>query len=139
MFDLRPPALDRAGLGAAVRELLERMQAETEIDFVLDDHLASDPSDAVRVEVYRITQEAIANVRKHSRASTVEISVAIEDSTVHGAVSDDGVGFDPAARRDGSGLVNMTDRLGAMGGRLSITSEPGRGTSVTGIVPLHRL
>jgi signal transduction histidine kinase len=51
-------------------------------------------------------------------------------------VRDDGVGFGGAARESGAGLTNMSDRLGAVGGRLTIESEPGRGTRIRGAIPL---
>jgi signal transduction histidine kinase len=66
--------------------------------------------------------------------------VAIQLRVRHGAlefrVSDDGVGFDPAARRDGNGLTNLRDRLAALGGHAEIVSAPGRGTTVRGQIPL---
>src|SRR6202521_4640817 len=68
MFDLGPPALDRRGLGPALRELLDRMRPDIEIDYTLDDRLATEPSSALRIELYRITQEALTNRRKHARS-----------------------------------------------------------------------
>ena len=58
-----------------------------------------------------------------------------DDDELRFTVSDDGVGFEAGVRPEGHGFVNMQDRLGAMGGRLEVTSAPGRGTRVTGTIP----
>jgi PAS domain S-box-containing protein len=133
MFDLRPPALDRIGLGAAMRELLDRMRAETDIDFSLDDRLATEPSTDLRVELYRITQEALVNVRKHSKATLVKVDVQRIERGYHIRVVDNGVGFDVAARAGKPGhigLVAMRERATIAGGWWTVESRDGGGTVV---------
>jgi signal transduction histidine kinase len=133
MFDLRPPTLDRTGLGPALRELLERLGTDTEIDYTLDDKLATEPSTELRVELYRITQEALANVRKHSRAAHVKVELQRIEQGFHVRVSDDGVGFDVptgAAQPGHLGLVAMRERASIGGGWWTIESRPGGGTVV---------
>ncbi len=133
MFDLRPPSLDRTGLGPALRELLDRLRSETDIEYTLDDRFTVEPAEDVRIELYRIAQEALANVRKHSRASHVQVSLQRMESGCHVRVADDGAGFEATARdgRPGHlGLVAMRERATIAGGWWTVDSRPGRGTVV---------
>ena len=141
MFDLRPPALDRMGLGPALRELLDRLRAETDIDFTLDDRLATEPSSDLRVELYRITQEALVNIRKHSQASSVKVDLQRIERGYHIKIVDDGVGFDVATRSGQPGhigLVAMHERATIAGGWWTIESRPAGGTVVDFWLPDDR-
>jgi signal transduction histidine kinase len=92
----------------------------------------------VRRQLYLIFKEGINNIARHSGASRVEVEL---DGTKEGLklrLSDDGKGFDPAARQDGHGLVNMRRRAAAMGGKVDLESAPGRGTSLTVTVRVGR-
>jgi PAS domain S-box-containing protein len=133
MFDLRPPSLDRAGIGAALRELLERMRAETDIDFTLEDHLPNEPSGDVGIELYRITQEAVANVRKHSNATLVQVILQPAHGGCLVRIADNGNGFDAAswtAQPGHLGLIAMRERSTIAGGWWKIESEAGRPTTI---------
>lgn len=93
---------------------------------------------ADRAQVLMIVREALANVIRHSRASRAEVRLVADAGTIRIEVWDDGRGFDPAARRTGGeGLGNMEARAAWIGGRLSVDSAPGRGTSV--VIELPRL
>lgn len=92
------------------------------------------------VALFRIAQEALANVSKHSQAAQVRVSVEGDHDTVQLIVADDGIGFDRAglASPDGTrgwGLLTMTQRAEAVGGRCRIESRPGCGTRVVVEVP----
>lgn len=133
MFDLRPPTLDRSGIGAALRELLDRISAEIDIQYSLDDKLATEPSSELRVELYRIAQEALANVRKHSRASHVKVDLQRAEGGYRVRVADDGIGFDVPvgeAQPGHLGLVAMRERATIAGGWWNVTSARGAGTTV---------
>lgn len=133
MFDLRPPTLDRTGLGPALRELLDRMRSETDIDYTLEDKLATEPAPDLRVELYRITQEALVNVRKHARASHVKVDLQRIERGYHIRVTDDGGGFDvesTVGQAGHLGLVAMRERATIAGGWLTVESRKGRGTAV---------
>ena len=92
----------------------------------------------IEAAVYFCCLEALQNAAKHAGdGAHVRIALNERDSVLRFEVADDGAGFD--ARRDGgatAGLQNMVDRIGALGGELEINSELGRGTTVTGTVPL---
>jgi signal transduction histidine kinase len=100
------------------------------------DSLARYPVEA-EATVYFCCLEALQNASKHAGpGATVTIRVEEEPSGLVFEVIDDGVGFDPQKRGLGAGFVNMSDRLGAVGGTLRVDSAPGRGTRVTGAFPL---
>ena len=94
------------------------------------------------LQLLRILQESLSNVRKHARAARVTVRLSQRDGCVHAAVQDDGDGFDTAAtQREGFprfGLAIMRERAQAIGGELSVESSPGGGTTVSIEVPLHR-
>lgn len=141
MFDLRPPALDRTGLGPALRELLDRMRADTDIECSLDDRLTAQPSSDLRIELYRITQEALTNVRKHAKASHVTIELQRAEQGFHIRIADDGAGFDVPTRSGEPGhlgLVAMRERAEIAGGWWTVESRPGHGTVVDFWIPDDR-
>jgi signal transduction histidine kinase len=93
-------------------------------------------SPEIEATVYFCCLEALQNVTKHAAATNVAIAVCEQEGGLLFAVVDDGAGFDEPQRPRGAGLTNMSDRLGALGGRLSVKSERGGGTSVSGTIPL---
>ncbi len=96
-----------------------------------DDHL-KDLSPSTALCLYRIAQEALGNVAKHSKASKVEVRLTQTDDLVCLSISDDGVGFASDRARDsgGLGLINMRERVRQLSGTLELNSDPGRGTSI---------
>lgn len=94
-------------------------------------------SSDVRHTLYLVTKEALNNVVKHARAAEVQLRAALVEHTLHLTISDDGVGFDPSCTRpEADGLLNMRQRLEAIGGRFTIASQPHRGTTITAEIPL---
>jgi signal transduction histidine kinase len=89
--------------------------------------------------VYRITQEALGNVAKHSRATAAKVELVLEGGELRLTIDDDGVGFDPNAMpANGSlGLVSMSERSRFVHGRLSVVSQVGKGTRVELHVPIN--
>jgi signal transduction histidine kinase len=143
LVGLAPPELDRAGLAAAHRTTLEQLRAEFGLECELESRLAADPGPETRAIVFRIVQEAIANARKHARASRVNVLLESRDGGVVAHVNDDGVGFDVAESMEGVrpghlGLPAMRERAELVGGWLRIESAPS-GTSVSCWIPERRL
>jgi len=132
LFDLRPPALDRHGLGPAIRQHLDLLGDELAPEVRLVDGLVCEPPPGVRTTAFRIVQEALANVRRHAGARSVEIGLGERGGGLHVVVRDDGRGFDPSAPEEPGhlGLRAMRERAELVGGRLRIESGPGRGTTV---------
>jgi signal transduction histidine kinase len=93
----------------------------------------------VEEQLYRLGQEALANVVKHARASSATVHIAATDDTVSVEVSDDGRGFDPAVvGPEHFGLRSMRGRVADLEGRLKVRSTPGRGTVIRVEVPAQR-
>jgi signal transduction histidine kinase len=137
--ELRPPALDELGLAPALTSLAQRTSTTTGLEVRTDIDLPGEPRLTTEVEttVYRIVQEALTNVAKHAKAATVELSVRRAEHDVLIAVSDDGVGFDPAADLDGGfGLTGMRERVDLAGGELSVLPGSSAGTVVRARLPL---
>lgn len=135
LFELRPPALDEAGLAAAVELFLTDAFGHDGVDWRVDDRLEGEPSPEVRAILYRVVLEALTNVRKHAGANLVEVLLERRGVGVAVRVRDDGGGFDlPApdapAEHGHIGLVSMRERAEAAGGRFTLSSAPGRGTLV---------
>ncbi|MGH8992310.1 MAG: GAF domain-containing sensor histidine kinase [Acidimicrobiia bacterium] len=131
---LRPSVLDDLGLAAGLDHLARGMPGlEADVDVtpcVLPPH--------VETALFRIAQEALQNVAKHARATSVRVML-IDDpgaGVVRLEVADDGVGFDPANRRpDAYGLAGMAERAALTGARLEVSSRSGGGTTVAVTVP----
>jgi signal transduction histidine kinase len=135
MIDLRPPALDRHGLREALEQQGTRFESQTGIRFVLETTGTGRLAAARELVAYRIVQEALVNVAKHSQATTVKVRLALEGSDRASLeVLDDGVGFVPSgtdgARTGHFGLVAMRERAEMVGAAVDIDSRPGRGTKV---------
>jgi PAS domain S-box-containing protein len=135
VWKLRPTALDDLGLRAALANYIndwsKRVQiaAELHTSGLLDDRLASE----TETTLYRIVQEALTNVAKHSNASKVDVLLERRSDHVVLIVEDDGVGFDfddAGKRGDGFGLLGMQERAALVGANLQIESTPGEGTTI---------
>jgi signal transduction histidine kinase len=98
------------------------------------------PSQALSLCLYRVAQEALRNVARHSGASSVEVELRALGSKLELAVEDDGVGFDPTRKqaRPSLGLAGMRQRLFLVDGELLIDSAPGNGTIIVALAPLKR-
>ncbi|HZR34949.1 MAG TPA: PAS domain-containing protein [Nevskia sp.] len=134
---LRPTALETGTLCNALPAMLERMVAGTglELTFAIEGTPFVLPSDW-ESDLLRIGQEVLTNVLRHARANRFQVLLAFACDSVRLELGDDGIGFDPAARRDGFGLRGMQERASNMGGALTITSRPGDGTRIAIAVPL---
>jgi signal transduction histidine kinase len=130
VFDLRPPALDWAGLGSALRLYLDGAMERYGLDYSLDSRLDEEPPPDVRVIAYRIAQEAITNVVKHAGASGVEVSISAREGGVHVLVRDDGRGVEREPDARSFGLASMRERAESAGGWWRLESTPGAGTTV---------
>lgn len=136
---LRPSMLDDLGLTPALnwhaRETSKRtgrnvvVSADEAIDSLADEH---------RTCIYRLVQEAVNNAVRHANARTVEVAVRKERQQVNVTVQDDGAGFDTRFLR-GLGILGMEERVRRLGGRLKISSQPGRGTVVSAALPVAEL
>jgi signal transduction histidine kinase len=133
---LSPAGLASETLPGALRRVTERVGTETGIGVSFDVSGTPRPlSAAFDVALLRVGQEALANVRKHAAAGSVQVLLRYQPAAVSLAVTDDGRGFDPAQVNGGYGLRGMRERLGQAGGRVEVRSAPGEGTCVRAEVP----
>ena len=135
---LRPSLLDLLGPVASIERLCRELsdRHNLQIKFVHHGIPEQIPKD-VTLCLYRITQEALRNVVKHSGAAQAEVELMGHDDRIELCISDSGVGFSPesAKRTPGLGLISMQERLRLVGGQLSVQSEPSRGTRIGVRIP----
>ncbi|MER6665961.1 sensor histidine kinase [Amycolatopsis japonica] len=131
-----PSALAAASLEEALRRQVERLTDETGIEasIEVDGPLPALPM-PTEVVLLRAAQEALSNIRKHSRATSVSFRLSVVDGRVRLGVTDDGIGFDPGAPTGGFGLTGMRTRTDQVGGIVTLKSEPGAGTTLELEVP----
>jgi NarL family two-component system sensor histidine kinase LiaS len=136
--ELRPVALDGKGLAAALRDYCADWSHDSGVSAAVRTQGEQPLPWDVEQALFRVTQEALANVMRHSGATEVEVNVHWEPEALTLSVTDNGRGFDLAAvDGKGVGLRSMEERLAAVGGALSIYRAAGAGTTIEACVPLH--
>jgi len=126
-----PPLLADKGLVAALEAQARKAAVPVEVQA---DGVGRFPPE-IEATVYFCALEALNNVAKYASASRATVHLTDGAGELQFEVSDDGVGFDPAAAKRGTGIQGMADRLAALGGELTVRSTPGRGTTIQGSVP----
>ncbi len=132
--ELRPVALEGKGLAAALRELATGWAQQTGIVANLRVDVEGTQTLPLSVEeaLFRLAQEALANVARHSKATLVQMQLVIIGETVTLSITDDGQGFDTTSKGGvGVGLLSMKERMKALGGDARIESTPGKGTTIS--------
>lgn len=134
MFVLRPPALEAHGIAAALHAFLAQVAEDAALECTLEDRLPVEPEPETRTVVYRIAQEAVANICKHARAGRIDVILSESEGGVLVEIRDDGQGFegtllDPS-RPGHLGLLVMRERAEQSGGWCTVESQPGSGTTV---------
>jgi signal transduction histidine kinase len=127
---LHPAALAEGGLRPALKTLARRSAVPVRLDVGLDRRLP----EPIELAAYYVVAEALANAAKHAAATVLDVKVAADADILRVTVRDDGHGGADLTR--GSGLVGLTDRVEALGGRLSLSSPPGAGTTLEIALPL---
>jgi PAS domain S-box-containing protein len=137
--DLHPPRLELLGLEAAATGFCEELSNRHGV--TIDVHFENIPKalpQEISLCLYRVLQEALQNVVKHSTSRQAHVSLNSHTNTINLTVKDSGAGFHPheAMKGPGLGLTSMKERLKVIGGQLSIQSQPGRGTIIHAVAPL---
>ena len=141
LLRLRPKSLEGATLLEALRQLAERFSRDSRIacKYRADGEACDLPAE-IQDELYRVAQEALSNVLKHSRATSVWLLLVCGPGVVVFRIKDNGQGFGAAKPQAGGhryGLATMRERAHRLGGNIEIDSAPGNGTEVTITVPLR--
>lgn len=126
---LHPSVLIERGLAAALRDLCNRSALRSRLNVVLNPRLPAE----VEACAYFLASEALTNAAKHARAGQVLITASYVDPLLIIEVADDGIGG--ATTHGGTGLRGLADRVDALGGRLTVSSPPGRGTTLRAEIP----
>jgi len=142
VWNLRPQALEQLPLAEALGQEVDRFNKETGINVRFT--VSGDRRDLlpeVETGLLRICQESLANVRKHAKASDVEVNLTFNESAVEMSISDNGVGFKPdttdrvSKKRGAFGLIGMRERARGLGGTFEVQSKKGKGTLVHTVIP----
>lgn len=137
--ELRPLALDQLGLEEALRQYIERYRIESGIQASLTVSGTLPTNPLTDITIYRVVQESLTNVRKHSKAAAVRVELRVSDDGIEVEVADDGQGFDPSttvtSAEKGLGLTSMRERAELAGGSFAVQSDPGHGCRTVLSVP----
>jgi NarL family two-component system sensor histidine kinase LiaS len=136
IHELRPQTMDGQNLADVLREYAVEWAHRSGIEVELHVQEQGPLSLESEQTLYRIAQEALANVARHSAANHVNLRLSDEHGVVTMEITDDGCGFDPRGEYAGMGLVSMRERAEALNGDVVIESEPGRGTHISVTLPV---
>jgi signal transduction histidine kinase len=137
IYDLRPYQLDKIGLASTIRFMIEKIAAASHIEFDLEisdiDGLLSYDAE---ITLYRIVQESVNNIVKHSHATKARVAIERDGRSINLTIEDNGCGFAPEAakadgQRSGLGLSSLSERVRILGGKQTIQSSPGAGTRIS--------
>ena len=128
--DLRPGLLREHGLAAAIRQQATRTSEATGIEIGVNLEALPTLPDEVEIALYRIVQEALVNVVRHSGATAASVTAARDGDRLRLVIEDDGRGFDPAGPTRRHGLLGMSERMALLGGQLHVDSSPGGGSAI---------
>ena len=134
IHELRPPGLESKTLANAIHEYMEEWSRQNKIEAKIK--IDSIISAGVQMEqaLFRVLQEALANVARHSKASKVTVILQLENDNIKLVIEDNGIGYDAERITKGIGLDSMKERLAAVNGELEISSEKSKGTRVIATV-----
>lgn len=128
---LYPRRLEQLGLPTALKALCDEIgNGKTLLVESAVGQIPTQLQPVVSLTLYRVAQEALHNVLKHSHANKVDVELAADDKAVLLRITDDGIGFKPASVTDGVGIASMRERVRSIGGTLDLTSSPGKGTKI---------
>lgn len=133
IYDLRPMALDDLGLVPTIKKYIATMRSyseKTDIEF-LSIGTEKRLYQKYEIALFRLVQEALQNAIRHAEASVVKVKLEVLRNDIILVIQDDGIGFDLTMKKDGSfGLIGMKERVEMLEGKLTIDTEPGKGTSI---------
>jgi signal transduction histidine kinase len=139
--NLRPASLDHLGLVTALQQYTEEFgrKYQVQTDFEAVGMQGKRLPIEMEIALFRIVQESLTNVALHAQATRVDVLVNVHETRVAATIEDDGVGFSPfpSVVENTLGLFGMRERVEMLGGRLTVESSPGKGTTVTAEVPYH--
>jgi len=144
LVDMRPPMLDDLGVLPALKRLLYDFRRENKVKAkIIVKGIQKRLSASAEIALYRIIEEALANIKRHAMASVVELTLKYDKRNLEVRLTDNGVGFDSeeifslATTQRNLGLLGMRERVGLLGGSIDINSQPAKGTEIVISIPLE--
>lgn len=146
IYNLRPMSLDDLGLEPTLKKYFENFQEETGISVTFQTRgVVNELTSVISLTLFRIVQESLSNVKKHSKASNVFVNFEVVNDFYRLYIFDDGIGFDTEKLKENSedissgfGLVSMRERIELLDGEIDIKSEPGKGTRINIKIPFEQ-
>ena len=140
---LRPPALDNIGLSAAMEGLCSDFAQHTQVSVLYEGEEIPGIHSPIDISLYRILQEGLTNSVRHGKATRIDVDMGLHDGEIRLTVRDNGTGFDTGSavldrENGGVGLMDISERLESLEGRLEVWSHPGAGTRLVATIPLER-
>ncbi len=136
---LRPSVLDDLGLLAAFRWLVEdsdqRLHLQVKLDMKDSDGIFATLPSAYEIALFRVAQESLTNVARHARTSEVCLALWHEQTSIHLTIQDNGIGFESDSTQAGTGMTGMRERIHALDGAFTISSQQGSGTTIAALLP----
>jgi signal transduction histidine kinase len=137
IHELRPPSMNGGQFDETLNECIIEWAHQTGIEATLNVDGFVDLPLEIKQAIYRIMQEALANVAKHSSANSVDVTMCFGGDSVEFCLNDDGVGFDTEQQYEGMGLDSMRERVESLNGDFNIQSESGHGTKICITIPIE--
>jgi NarL family two-component system sensor histidine kinase LiaS len=138
IHELRPQSMNGKSFDETLNEYIIEWAHQTGIEANLEVEGYIDMPLETKQALFRLMQEALANVTRHSAADKVDVTMSFKDNVVEFCINDDGQGFDVKQQHDGMGLDSMRERVESLGGNFSLQSEFGHGTKVCAVIPIEQ-
>ncbi len=140
IFNLRPMTLDDLGLAPTLSQYIEeyRKDIDFSVELIVSGQERRLPK-SIEVAFFRLVQEALHNIKKHAEAKSVKVTLHFQKAQVKVSITDDGKGFIPESVEKGKdhfGLMTMRERTELLSGTFELKSRPGRGTTITALIPI---
>jgi two-component system NarL family sensor kinase len=140
--NMRPPNLDTVGLSGALKDLIELVSKYTDVNVVFDCDIPENirMDEHIRISLYRIAQESLNNILKHSGAKNATIHLETKKNAIYLTISDDGIGFEfdknKSIKLKNIGILGMKENVEFLGGKFELKSVPGKGSKIFIMCPL---
>jgi NarL family two-component system sensor histidine kinase LiaS len=138
IHELRPPSMNGDNFDETINEYLIEWAHQAGIKATLEVTSSIDLPLDIKQAIYRILQEALANIARHSSAEQVSVTLTYGEQWVELVICDDGIGFDTHQHYDGIGLESMRERAESLGGNFNLTSTAEQGTQIAVAIPIER-
>lgn len=136
---LTSAVLNDKGLQPAIEQFVNKCRAACAIDFLLTYKLEHEPDKELGLHIYRLVQELLHNAIKHSKASTVELTIVERKDTIHLFYTDDGIGLTEPKHADGTGIKNMRSRATVLNGMMEVSGGKDKGIEIYFALPINQI